>query len=265
MDSVKLVKYIEAPENYSEDSLTEVSSLLEKYPFFQTAHSIKLKHLKLLNNSSFEDELKKSVIHIPDREILFNYLFKEIEKKPVSKTKELNLAPHIESKGTEKKKISDNLKDNIANALDGEIEFLQKPADANIDIVIEPGDISISAKPYELLQIDDGKEEDTTPGEDVKNADNKEKNADQNQLIDNFLSNIPKITPKMDMKDEPEDISLSSIEEDEGILTETLAKIYLKQGYFDKAIQTYEKLILKYPEKSTYFATQIEEIKKQNI
>jgi tetratricopeptide (TPR) repeat protein len=46
--------------------------------------------------------------------------------------------------------------------------------------------------------------------------------------------------------------------------TETLAKIYTDQGYYDKAIEVYAKLILLYPEKSTYFATLVNEIKSKN-
>jgi len=46
------------------------------------------------------------------------------------------------------------------------------------------------------------------------------------------------------------------------IVTERLAEIYVLQGLKDKAIEVYEKLILKYPEKNIYFAKKIEELKK---
>jgi DNA-binding SARP family transcriptional activator len=45
------------------------------------------------------------------------------------------------------------------------------------------------------------------------------------------------------------------------MLSEKLANIYIKQGYYDKAISAYKKLSLKYPEKSDYFAEQIEKLR----
>ena len=56
------------------------------------------------------------------------------------------------------------------------------------------------------------------------------------------------------------DLSETSAEEKGSFITETLAKIYINQGYYSRAINIYEKLSLQYPEKSAYFAGRIEKI-----
>jgi hypothetical protein len=82
------------------------------------------------------------------------------------------------------------------------------------------------------------------------------------ELIDKFILENPSISrPKAEFYN-PISVAQNSIIDQENIVSETLAKIYEKQGYIDKAISIYEKLSLKYPEKSRYFAAQIEELKK---
>ena len=80
-------------------------------------------------------------------------------------------------------------------------------------------------------------------------------------IIDEFIKTNPKIAP-VGTPSEHVDFSEKGTQENDGFITDSLAKIYLKQGNYTKAIFAYEKLILKYPEKSSYFAAQIEEIKK---
>ena len=65
-----------------------------------------------------------------------------------------------------------------------------------------------------------------------------------------------------DTRQEDGDISLESLKESDAFMTETLAEIYMKQGYYYRALQAYEKLSLKYPQKSIYFASQIQKIKR---
>ena len=89
-----------------------------------------------------------------------------------------------------------------------------------------------------------------------------EKSSSNNELIDKFLLSNPRIIPDKNYNSILSLPDYSSILEEEDFFSETLAKIYIKQKYYDKAILTYEKLCLKYPEKSIYFANQIEKVKE---
>jgi tetratricopeptide (TPR) repeat protein len=102
----------------------------------------------------------------------------------------------------------------------------------------------------------------TSQAEPEQSAINLTKQA-QADLIDKFISLNPRIEPRTDKTEHPAiDLSTSYTEEKGGFITETLARIYVNQGYYSKAIEIYEKLCLKFPEKSGYFATQIEKIKE---
>jgi hypothetical protein len=90
----------------------------------------------------------------------------------------------------------------------------------------------------------------------------KEKRSKDKELIDAFIQTQPRIIPGKGELKEQEDISEAFIKPDEQLMTETLAQIYVKQGYYLKAIHVYEKLSLKFPEKSSYFAAQINKIKQ---
>ncbi len=84
------------------------------------------------------------------------------------------------------------------------------------------------------------------------------------ELIDKFILENPSISrPKAEFYN-PISVAQNSIIDQENIVSETLAIIYEKQGYMEKAISIYEKLCLKYPEKSRYFAAQIERLKEVN-
>jgi len=97
-----------------------------------------------------------------------------------------------------------------------------------------------------------------SPKIDISNEDEKKAAWSSGDLIDFFLKTNPKIVPN----DCRYEVDLSEgLQENHEIDTETLADIYVTQGHKDKAIEIYEHLILKYPEKIIYFAAQIERLK----
>jgi hypothetical protein len=120
----------------------------------------------------------------------------------------------------------------------------------------------------ELLELDEGEiemPEKSTAEETIEQTSQPEtgdRKKIQSELIDKFITANPRIEPVRDKTDKPNDDLSRPFSEVRGeLVTETLAKIYINQGYYSKAIDIYEKLSLKYPEKSSYFATQIQKVK----
>ncbi|MFN4298178.1 MAG: hypothetical protein ACK4EX_00455 [Thermaurantimonas sp.] len=95
---------------------------------------------------------------------------------------------------------------------------------------------------------------------------NANKKFEKLKIIDNFLSGNIQIKPKSPSTkavEEQKDLSIKYTETTPDLMTETLAELYIAQGHVDKAIQALEILKLKNPEKSSYFARRIQELKKK--
>ncbi|WP_010665504.1 tetratricopeptide repeat protein [Marinilabilia salmonicolor] len=89
------------------------------------------------------------------------------------------------------------------------------------------------------------------------------KKPDKMDLIDNFLNSggsQKRIVPKESGESSNEDFSARSGVESDDLMTETLANIHIKQKRYQKAVEIFERLRLKYPEKSVYFARRIKEM-----
>ncbi len=85
----------------------------------------------------------------------------------------------------------------------------------------------------------------------------------EKQLIERFIVEEPHIHPPSMDKLDTENKAKRSSEDADVLVTETLAKVYLDQMLYHKALDTYKKLMLKFPEKSVYFAAQLTEIEKK--
>ena len=104
--------------------------------------------------------------------------------------------------------------------------------------------------------IDRSNESSPIPETAVIDEDKKKKAA----LIDKFIEASPKISPVKHSTASTVTFDLNK-EDNSYLMTETLARVYLEQKKYQKAIQAYEILILKYPEKSSFFADRISDIK----
>lgn len=116
-----------------------------------------------------------------------------------------------------------------------------------------------SFKPIE--RIEEKKEttqiENSVP-EDKKKQENTTDKLKKLEIIDKFIESNPKITPAKELPEIP--LKPIEVSDTTHLMTETLARVYLEQKKYSKAIQAYEILILKYPEKSIFFADRIKDI-----
>jgi len=89
-----------------------------------------------------------------------------------------------------------------------------------------------------------------------------EKQPIKDDLVDKFIQEQPRIQQNKAGFFNPINMAKKSVQDSDEFITETLAKIYVKQGNISKGIRAYQKLSLKFPEKNVYFAALIEELKR---
>ena len=120
--------------------------------------------------------------------------------------------------------------------------------------------ISVSPEFYRLEEEDAGEELSVNELANLLKKKKQKKEKSKVDLIDRFIEEEPSIPKGKLPETEIRDLSAENKGQEE-LFSETLAKIYIRQQLYDKAIATYIKLSLKYPEKSVYFANRIEKIK----
>ena len=209
----------------------ELENIIFKFPYFQLAHAIYLKSLKIQDPFNFDLILKKTAILSSKRKLIFNWieenennLFNIIERSVENKSKESKARNNpIRGIPSNNKSIEDEQKMLFVDWVLSYKYFDKESEDRPLESKIE--------------------------------------------IIDSFIEKNPKIKKSMDKVEEDNFLNLASDNKfDKSVLmTETLAKIYVKQNKIKKALYAYKILSLKYPEKSSFFANQIKKLqKKQN-
>ena len=245
MEIAELIKH---PEHLDRDTLYELRSMLALYPYFQTARLLLLQNLYLLHDPSFDEELRRAAIYITDRRVLFQMIEAAHYKLMAPQAKTDKPGTEEEEEGSSRTlSLIDNFLETIPK--NDEKEEADKPrrkptpADAAVD--------------YVAYLLESETSEDT--------AEETPKLIGQN-LIDTFINNdkgkivlndTPEFTPEVENESKEDEK-----ESEEGFFTETLARIYIKQGRYSKALEIIRRLSLQYPKKNAYFADQIRFLEK---
>ena len=252
------------PDAINDRYAETLDKVLQTFPYFQSARILKLKHLYNLDSFNYNFALKLSAAHTTDRSILFDFItsdsFISVQKglyeKKLAELLNMNVvgSEHLVIKNEQPK--VDVLHQSILTSIKKAITTEEKKAEEKLAIG-KPLEFSKTEKHsfQEWLQLSRLK---PINREEVKQTvdNHKKKNLD---LIDKFIENNPKITPIA--KDAVVPIIETFSEDTTYLMTETLARVYLEQKKYSKAIQAYEILILKYPEKSSFFAHRISDIR----
>lgn len=247
---MEITELVNHPERLDRDSLYELRALLAVYPYFQTVRLLLLQNLYLLHDPSFDEELRRAAVYITDRKVIFNMVEGPHYKLRIAqeKTKQADTVP---ADGNRTISLINNFLEELppTESTDGGKEKRKRkptPADAAVDYVAylmeteEEGDSTVTTAEVPQLK-------------------------GQN-LIDNFiendkgkivLSDTPQFVPQLEGGDGSEEKA-----GEEGYFTETLARIYIKQGRYGKALEIIRRLSLSFPKKNAYFADQIRFLEK---
>jgi tetratricopeptide (TPR) repeat protein len=269
---------INKPDAINEKQTEALGNVLDEFPFFQSARALRLKGLYNQNSFKYNVALKTTAAHTTDRTVLFDFItsdtFTAIQKglydKKILELLDINV---IDSELilAEEKEVKPEIKTNtleqsilttIKEASNIEIDEKNKTASENLEIG-KPLEFSQNEQHsfQEWLQLSRTQpiiRENTVEKspDSVSFDEDKQKKA---ELIDKFIEASPKIPP---IKQGTTNLNFELNETDTSyLMTETLARVYLEQKKYQKAIQAYEILILKYPEKSSFFADRITDIK----
>ena len=233
-----------------------IEDILENYPYFQAARMIHLKGLKNQHSFKYNSALKSTAAYTTNRTVLFDFITANTLDNSKALEKQQEIIDTNEVVGLEIVAQSDRTQINTLIEEKTEIKKAEEKLKIGKPLVF---DLSEMHSFSEWLQLTDAKTIVRQEITEVEKPKQPSKNQEKFDIIEQFITAKPKL--KANEIIENIDVSFESIVEDGALMTETLARVYLEQKKYDKAIQAFKILSLKYPEKSSFFADRIKAIK----
>jgi hypothetical protein len=290
---MELAQLIQHPEKMNKETLYDLRSLLALHPYYQTARLLMLQNLYILHSPSFDEELRRAAIYITDRKVLFQ-MIEAAHYKLHTLRKDDKPAATQQDNSSRTVALIDNFLESIPADEDNEETSKQHrkptPADAAVDYVAYLLETEDEDNKVEDVQEQEDGEAKSSGSRTIDLIDNfihdggfnlstEEGEQEQNEKIDEDLlipeeqynleeatKNMPDTTVEEQEEEEgvekQADSPTEEKETDESYFTETLARIYIKQGRYEKALEIIQRLYLNYPKKNAYFADQMRFLEK---
>ena len=248
MQRVNLEYYMANPGHLDDRSIDGLWQLVKEFPYFQTARLLLAKNLNRAGHEAYPLALRLAAAYAGDRSLLKRLL--EIPEVPSALTDE-KATLTTEEQSIEREPeivrrtvipVPDDTPNEVLSPMVGLIRSSLSTINEERHLETRPSNKAESEKTSPPIL-----EKDTTS---------------RRALIDKFIQDQPRISAPRREFFNPEDHARQSTMEHDDIVSETLARIYEKQGLIQKAIKIYSKLMLLIPEKSSYFAGRIEELKQ---
>ena len=223
MRKEKLISLISNPNLIDKDDNLFLNDITQQYPYFSISHILLAKGLLNTQSLRHNQKLKKAALYSLDRKQLFKLITQKKLRKVVKQKSQIEVI-NLESYNPTNLEIEEKLK-------------IGTPLKFNKN---EEHSFSQWLKHTKIKKIERYEEK--------KGA---------TDLIENFIKNNASIKTDKNKFFSPSETAKNSLIEKDELVTETLARVYLEQEHFEKAIEAYKNLSFKYPKKSSFFAEQI--------
>lgn len=293
MDKERFSTLLQDPSKVTNADIKALNEYRKKYPYFQSLYVVVAKALREREHPKTDAFIKKAAIYSANRSHLkeiiegdFVFALKEKEPKqeiPQKTVVETVAPPKVDEpkkaeteKEVKKEKQAESSKEvkaepkvkleekKVEDKKEVKEAPTQKEVKADKPVVIDNDLAEIEATKRRIEALLSGQ----LPDSELEKKPKKplsEKKKSQIEIIEKFIKNEPQLDrermAEAEGKVDIEDLADKSLLKEEDFETETLAKLMAKQGKVKKAEDIYKKLSLKFPEKSAYFATQIEKLK----